>query len=197
MKARNLLIPSAMICASLLGSAWQSEAQTYSTPANTFQRVGKITGSTVLDTSGQAVGKIQDLITDTRNGAIDFAIISLNQNPGQFTAVPWPALRQTGPSTFTLNTAPDALRTASTFPADRYPDFSQPGYDQQLYSHYGLTWPAGTARGGYLPVETGVEQGGVYYDNREYYETEPTPWYRPQPDGHDIFPALHGHPGEP
>ncbi len=197
MKARKLLIPTAMICGSLLGFAWQSGAQTYSTPANTaintFQRVGKITGSTVVDTAGQTLGQIQDLIANTRNGNIDFAILSLNQNNGLYTAVPWPALRQTGPNTFTLTTSADSLRTASTFPPDRYPDFSQPSYDQQLYSHYGLTWPAGTARGGYVSTETGVEQGGIYYENQE----ETTPWFRPQPDGHDTFPALHGHPEEP
>lgn len=162
-----------------------------------LERVAKLTGATVNDTAGVALGTIRDVVADTANGNIDFALISLNNATDRYTALPWTLLRKTGPTTYQFTGNVDTLRSAPTFTANNWPDFTRPNYAPEVYSHYGLTWPGhATARGA-----TGIDQqtttGREYYEDGRYYdEIDRRLWSRPQPDGKETFPALE-HPDVP
>ncbi len=178
-----------------LGSAilltCQVQAQNYyaNSAVSSMARLGQITGATIQDTAGQALGQIQDLVANTTTGNIQFALMSLNQDKNLLTAVPWQLLRQTGPNTYVFNGNPNLLETAQTFPAGQWPDFTQPTFVSQTYAHYQINTPYPAYVGGNVMVPS-----GVVYGSEEYYEYPyGKPWIRPQPDGHNTFPFLHEH----
>jgi hypothetical protein len=115
-------------------------------------------GATVKSSTGESLGQINDFIVNPASGRIQFAILSLSDQPGKLTAVPWPLLRPgADPSTFTLNVDKQKLSSAQTFDATSWPDFSQPGWSQKVYSFYGIQLPS--RMGGGVPTG-GSESGG-------------------------------------
>jgi hypothetical protein len=113
-------------------------------------------GATVKDQQGNTLGQVNDFIVSPASGRIQFAVISLSDQTGKLTAVPWPLLKPgTDPSTFTLNVDKQKLASAQTFDTTSWPDFSQPSTAQQIYSFYGIQ---GRGMGGRMPM--GGSEGG-------------------------------------
>lgn len=116
----------------------------------------KMLGAQVNDSSGTQCGLIQDLIVNPRSGQIEFALLSLNTNPGLITStsgndlvpVPWSLLRPsagsqysatTGLPVFTANVAPDKFKSAPTVSQT---DLNQSQWRQRVYAYYGATPPS-------------------------------------------------------
>ncbi|MDB6111056.1 MAG: photosystem reaction center subunit [Pedosphaera sp.] len=122
------------------------------------ERLSQIMGATVKGQTGETLGQINDFVVNPASGRIQFAVISLSDQSGKLTAVPWPLLRPgSDPSTFTLNVDKQKLSSAQTFDASSWPDFSQPGWSQKVYSYYGIQLPG--RMGGGVPTG-GSESGG-------------------------------------
>jgi hypothetical protein len=116
-------------------------------------------GATIKDQQGNTVGQVNDFIVHPASGRIQFAVISLSDQTGKLTAVPWPLLRPgSDPSTFTLNVDKQKLASAQTFDTTSWPDFSQPSTAQQIYSYYGIQMQ-GRGMGGHMPM--GGSEGGT------------------------------------
>jgi sporulation protein YlmC with PRC-barrel domain len=112
----------------------------------------KIIGAQVNDSSGHRCGQIQDIVVNPRSGQIDFALLSLNANPGMTSTengnlvpVPWSLLRTPASAeysatseqpTFTLNADPNKLKGAPTISQT---DIYQSQWRQRIYSYYGVT----------------------------------------------------------
>ena len=111
-----------------------------------------ILGAQVNDSAGNRSGLIQDIVVNPRSGQIDFALLSLNTNPGitstsgtDLVPVPWSLLRCSASShynataeqpTFTLNADPNKLKSAPTISQT---DIHQSQWRQRIYSYYGVT----------------------------------------------------------
>lgn len=114
----------------------------------------RILGAPVTDSSGNRYGLIQDLVINPHSGRIDFALLSLNTNPGITSApvgnlvpVPWSLLRApaaqysttTDQPVFTLNADPNKVRSAPTISQT---DIYQSQWRQRIYAYFGVTPPA-------------------------------------------------------
>jgi sporulation protein YlmC with PRC-barrel domain len=103
------------------------------------ERLSQVMGSSVKSASGESLGQINDFIVNPASGRVQFAVISLGDQSGKLTAVPWQLIRPgTEPNTFTLNTSKQKLDGAQTFDASSWPDFSQSQWSHQIYSYYGV-----------------------------------------------------------
>lgn len=112
------------------------------------QRLSQLMGATVKDQQGNSIGQINDFVVNPMSGRIQFAVISLNDQSGKLTAVPWQMVRPgSDPTTCVVTASKDKLDDAQTFDASSWPDFTQPSTSRDIYSHYGMQMPAG--RSGY------------------------------------------------
>jgi sporulation protein YlmC with PRC-barrel domain len=145
-------------------------------------RVGEFLGATVVDQSGQTIGKLKDIVLQPRSGKADLAIISLNlpDQMDKLTAIPWQLVRVTEPNRLMLSTDRAKLMSATTFETTRWPEFDM-AYNQRVYTHYGLTYPMAVGAG---PQFEGEAKGPIVTTK------ENEPFRRPQPDGKETFEEL-------
>lgn len=124
------------------------------------ERASQLMSATVKDQQGNSVGQINDFVINPTSGRVQFAIISLSDQAGKLTAVPWPLIRPgSEPNSVTLNVSKQKLDSAQTFDASSWPDFSQPSTSQQIYSYFGVQ-PGHFGAGGNVPTG-GSESGGT------------------------------------
>jgi len=122
------------------------------------KRLSQLMGATVKGQDGQTLGQINDFIVQPNFGRIQFAVISLADQSGKLTAVPWQLLQPgTETTSFTLNVNKQKLDNAQTFDASTWPDFTQPGWGHSIYSYYGVQPP--NRMGGHIHTG-GSESGG-------------------------------------
>lgn len=126
------------------------------------ERLSQLMGSTVKDQQGNTIGQINDFVVNPTSGRIQFAVISLNDQAGKLTAVPWQLVRPgADPTTSTIAVSKQKLDSAQTFDASSWPNFNQPQTDQQIYSHFGIQPPGHMGYGHQGGVGTsGGYQGG-------------------------------------
>lgn len=115
----------------------------YSAPSPTSrmgpERATRLMNANVKDLQGNSVGQISDFIINPASGRIQFAVISLSDQSGKLTAVPWGLIRPgSDPNTCTLNVSKQKLEGSQTFDSNSWPDFSQPSTSQQIYSYFGV-----------------------------------------------------------
>ncbi len=122
------------------------------------ERLSQLMGASVKGQNGETLGQINDFIVQPTYGRIQFAVISLSDQSGKLTAVPWQLVQPgTDPTSLTLNVDKQKLSSAQTFDASSWPDFSQPGWSHTIYSYYGIQ-PG--RMGGHVPMG-GSESGGT------------------------------------
>ena len=175
MKLKNILALG-MAAGLLTGTAWaEHEGKLHSV------RVGQFLGATVTDQSGQRIGTLKDIVMQPESGKADLAIISLNlpDQMDKLTAVPWQLVKTTEPNKIMLSTDRSKLTTATTFETSRWPEFDM-AYNQRVYTHYGVAYPA---VGGRVGFEGETRGPAVTTKEHEGFK-------RPQPDGRETFPEL-------
>ncbi len=102
-------------------------------------RATQLLGSTVKDQEGNTLGQVNDFILQPAFGRIQFVVVSLNDQSGKLTAVPWQLIRRgTDPTACTVVVDKQKLSGAQTFESTSWPDFSQPSTCQEIYSYYGV-----------------------------------------------------------
>lgn len=102
-----------------------------------------ILGAKVVNEEGEDLGTIEDLVIDTKDNRVAYAILSLGGFWGmgdkQF-AIPWEAIAfDISAKTAVLNVDKERLKNAPGFDRDQWPNMTDTTWGSQIHSHYGLT----------------------------------------------------------
>lgn len=102
-----------------------------------------LTGDKVVDSAGEKLGSIDDLMIDLDRGDIAYAVLSVGGLFGmgdKLFAIPWSAFRvDTVEKQLVLNVNKDKLEQAPGFDKDNWPDFADQSWGESVHSHYGTT----------------------------------------------------------
>jgi hypothetical protein len=144
------------------------------------ERLSQLMSATVRDQQGNEVGQIRDFVVSPASGRIQFVVVSLRDQSGKLTAVPWLLIRSgSEPNSCTINTTKDKLSGSQTFEAGNWPDFSQPATTQEIYSYYGVQ----PGRSGARRMTPGANEGqeSPEHPGTQYPQQPPTPGTPQQP----------------
>ncbi|THH41986.1 PRC-barrel domain-containing protein [Neolewinella litorea] len=101
-----------------------------------------ITGTNVTNTKGESLGEIKDLMIDTENGTVNYAVLSFGGFLGlgdKYFAIPFEAFTiNTVTEKFVLNVSKDRLENAPGFDKNNWPKSSDHQYWDSLHKHYGV-----------------------------------------------------------
>lgn len=112
-------------------------------------RVSELIGKNVTNPKGERLGEIKDLVVDTTNGNVQYAVIGMGGFLGvgdKLFAYPLERFEHsTERGKLLLNVDKDKMKSAPGFDDKSWPDFGAAAYRGQVDSFYG-TKSAGTAR---------------------------------------------------
>jgi len=109
--------------------------------AKTF-RSSHLTGMTVRNAQGEALGKVDDLVINVETGKIDYAALSHGGVLGigdKLFAVPWNELQMAfgqDENYFVLNMSKEKLEAAPGFNKDAWPNFADANWSQKIDQYY-------------------------------------------------------------
>jgi sporulation protein YlmC with PRC-barrel domain len=110
----------------------------------TFRRVlssSSLTGDKVVNSAGEDLGKLDDIMIDLATGRIAYAVLSFGGFLGignKLFAIPWSRLSVDEVNKrMILDVDRDLLERAPGFDKDNWPDMSDPSFGSQIYSYYG------------------------------------------------------------
>ncbi|MGH8495832.1 MAG: PRC-barrel domain-containing protein [Gammaproteobacteria bacterium] len=99
-------------------------------------------GDEVRNLQDQDLGKIEDLMIDTRDGRVAYAVLSFGGFMGmadKLFAVPMDALElDTEDKCFVLDKSKEALKDAPGFDKHHWPDTASSAWQEQVRSYYGV-----------------------------------------------------------
>jgi sporulation protein YlmC with PRC-barrel domain len=100
-------------------------------------------GSKVVNGEGKDLGTVEDLVIDSRDDRVVYAILSfggfLGMGDKNF-AIPWQALGfDVDNKVAVLNIDQDRLKNAPGFDKDNWPDMTDRTWASQIHTHYGYT----------------------------------------------------------
>ena len=116
----------------------------------TVLSASSINGTDVANAQGENLGEIKDLMINTNNGHVEYAVLSFGGFLGmgdKLFAMPWKAFSiNTADKNFTLNVSKEKLENAPGFDKDNWPTNANHDYLTKVYHHFGYEpyW-AGTA----------------------------------------------------
>lgn len=95
-----------------------------------FLRATYVLQSNIINTDGQRLGDIKEMVIDTDAGKVAYIVLAFGGVAGlgeKFFAIPWHALHQSaGLGTFTLDVDKDTLQEAAGFDKDHWPTAASP-----------------------------------------------------------------------
>ncbi|MBZ0114267.1 MAG: PRC-barrel domain-containing protein [Thermoanaerobaculia bacterium] len=98
-------------------------------------------GDDVKNTTGDTLGKVEEIMLDLGSGSIRYAVMSSGGFLGigdHYFAVPWRALQvDTADHCLILDVSPEKLKGAPGFDKDDWPDFADPTFGKTVYTYYG------------------------------------------------------------
>lgn len=107
-----------------------------------------VTGGEVSNLKDEKLGTIQDLMLDTQNGKIRYAVLSSGGFLGmgdRLFAIPWSALQlDSEHKRFTLDVDIERLKAAPGFDKDEWPSWSDPTWSDSVESYYRAAQPGTT-----------------------------------------------------
>ena len=113
-------------------------------PRKHYRRVmsaSTLTGDKVVNTAGEDLGKLNELMIDTQAGRVAYAVLSFGGFLGmgdKLFAIPWDQLSlDEDRKRFVLNVNRETLEKAPGFDKDKWPDMADPSWREQIYSYYG------------------------------------------------------------
>jgi len=99
-----------------------------------------IIGSKVINGAQEHLGKIEDIVIDTRSDEVAYAILSFGGVLGmgdRHFAIPWDALQyDAAEQCAVLNMGKDLLKNAPGFDKDKWPDLTNAEWATRIHSHY-------------------------------------------------------------
>lgn len=106
---------------------------------------GTITGDDVVNLKDEKLGTIEDIMLDTHNGTIRYAVLSSGGFLGmgdRLFAIPWSALKIDAPhKRFTLDVDVERLKAAPGFDKDKWPSWSDSTWSASVDSYYRAVQP--------------------------------------------------------
>lgn len=97
----------------------------------------------VVDTAGEKLGDIKDLMIDCDSARVQYAVLEFGGFLGMGTklfAVPMEALKLDRENKrFILAIDKERLKDAPGFDKDHWPDFADPAFAESLHTYYGTT----------------------------------------------------------
>lgn len=111
------------------------------TGAYTIAVKKSILGARVINAEHEDLGKIEDLVLDTRTNRVAYAILSLGGILGlgeEHFAIPWEAFSfDLSEKRAVLNIDKDRFKNAPSFDKDKWPDMADTAWATKLHNHYG------------------------------------------------------------
>jgi sporulation protein YlmC with PRC-barrel domain len=105
-----------------------------------FLSASTLKGDKVINTAGEDLGKIEEIMIDLSNGKVAYAVLSFGGFLGlgdKLFAIPWQALQlRVHEHAFTLNVSKETLERAEGFDKDNWPITSRE-WLSSMYSYYG------------------------------------------------------------
>lgn len=105
-----------------------------------FLSASTLNGDTVKNHKDESLGDLKDIMIDTTNGKIAYAVLSFGGVLGmgeKLFAVPWEALKIDGDNEqLLLNVDKERLKDAPGFDKDHWPNFADPGFSDRMRSYY-------------------------------------------------------------
>ena len=97
-------------------------------------------GDAIVNPAGEKLGDLKDIVLDTANGGIVYAVMASGGVLGmgeKLFAVPWQALRLGGDDeNLILDASPDRLKNAPGFDKDHWPDAPDAGFVEHGRTYY-------------------------------------------------------------
>ncbi len=113
-------------------------------PDRRFRRVlsaSSLSGDKVKNTSGESLGKVDELMIDLETGRVAYVVLSYGGVLGmgnKLFAVPWNAFRiDEDDKAFVLNVDKQRLENAPGFDKDNWPDMADATWSATVYEFYG------------------------------------------------------------
>ena len=134
--------------AGLTGSATREGARIVGTdhlddhsgPGPEIMAASSFEGETVVNTQGETVGEIEEIMLDVRSGRIAYAVLSVGGFLGigeKYFAVPWRAFAMdTDNHRFILDVDKERLNNAPGFDKDHWPSMADPSWATQVHTYY-------------------------------------------------------------
>lgn len=101
-------------------------------------------GELVHSSDGQVTGQIEEILVDTENAQITYALISFDRSQNMtedWIAFPWRGVRMDlsqGGDGFILGATGAELKSAPSFSRTDWPNFADPQFEKQLLQHFDL-----------------------------------------------------------
>lgn len=103
----------------------------------------KVEGTTVYDEAGDKLGHIHNFLVDKISGQVEYAVLQFGGLFGlgaDHYPLPWQSLSyDTDQGGYVVDLDKETLEDAPRY-SDEEPTFDR-AYGEQIYSHYGLTYP--------------------------------------------------------
>ena len=100
-------------------------------------------GDSVVNSSGEDLGKIEAIMLDVTSGRIAYAVLSFGGFLGmgaKLFAIPWSALAlDAGEKRFILGVSKDRLKNAPGFDKDHWPSMADPTWATEVHAYYNVT----------------------------------------------------------
>jgi sporulation protein YlmC with PRC-barrel domain len=110
-------------------------------PQRRVVRATKLAGVPVRNSADESLGKIHEIMLDTKTGRIAYIVLSCGGLLGigdKLFAVPWSVLRlDQDEKEFILDIDRITLENAPGFDKDDWPDMANPGFAETIHRHYG------------------------------------------------------------
>jgi sporulation protein YlmC with PRC-barrel domain len=103
-----------------------------------------LSGDRVVNSAGEDLGKINELMIDLPTGRIAYAVLSFGGFLGmgdKLFAIPWKALRVDQENhNVVLNASKETLENAPGFDKDNWPDMSDASWGTRIHEYYGVRY---------------------------------------------------------
>lgn len=103
-------------------------------------RASRILGTSVVNGSGEDVGKIEDVVLDVHRATVAYAVLSFGGILGighRHFAVPWgKLLYEVDAGKYVLDVHKDRLARAPGFDPEHWPDTDDPRFGEEVHAYY-------------------------------------------------------------
>jgi len=110
-------------------------------PGPEIMAADTLEGDSVINTQGDDLGTIQDIMIDVPRGRVAYAVLATGGVLGigsRLHAIPWTSLTlDANRKCFVLNVDKERLQNAPGFDKDHWPSMADPRWATEIHSYYG------------------------------------------------------------
>ncbi|HET6373488.1 MAG TPA: PRC-barrel domain-containing protein [Candidatus Polarisedimenticolia bacterium] len=103
----------------------------------------KIIGEAVINPDRENLGKVHELVIDTKQGSIAYVVLSFGGFMGlgnKLFAIPWKAFEFSSTEyKLILNVNQEKLKNAPGFDQESWPDFADRSFGERVHTYYGYS----------------------------------------------------------